>query len=185
MIYMLFGNATSPAQTSCCPSCCGRYNSDNLSMVGKRALHGCAVRCWKNFRQAMEVEKKTSKSRCQTWMPSKNKHFLLLLSWFLLFNFWLFYVAFFRWYRQVPHPTKGWDVLHFGFKHRQWRLGQSAKKTLARWLLMVDEWQVSHPEQPCWRGTYFSQRNKPVDAVPIRSGPLFEAFTGPLFLLSL
>jgi hypothetical protein len=33
--------------------------------------------------------------------------FFLLLSSFFLFNFWLFYVAFFRWYRQVPHPTKG------------------------------------------------------------------------------
>jgi hypothetical protein len=38
--------------------------------------------------------------------PAKTNIFLLLSS-FFLFNFWLFYVAFFRWYRQVPHPTKG------------------------------------------------------------------------------
>ena len=50
--------------------------------------------------------KKTSKSLRQTWMPSKNKYFFCCCRHFL-FNFWLFYVAFFRWYRQVPHPTKG------------------------------------------------------------------------------
>lgn len=157
MIYMFFGNATSPVQTSCCPSCYGRYKSDNLSMVGKRALHGCAVRCWKNFGQEHGSGKKEHQNHfVKLGCPAKTKIFCCCCHHFFCLIFGCFMLLSFAGIGKfLLQPRDETCSILVSSTEPAMAFGAKCKKTtLARWLLMVDEWQVSHPEQPCWRGAH-------------------------------
>ena len=95
MIYILFGNATSPAQTSCCPSCYGRYNSDNLCMVASGHFMAAQSDAERTFVKPWKWKKKHQNHFVKLGCPAKTniffcccRHFFcLIFGCFMLLSF--------------------------------------------------------------------------------------------------